>query len=163
MTGLKEWALTVCVVSVVGALLNMLIPDAKYEKLLRLCISAFVVCACLSPMLTLKDSCGSLMPEINANEYSERIDSLNGHIEKQAVSTVERVVRSTAASRIEMLGVKRYEIIISTDISENGCISILRIEIDLPESDAITAQLIKTEMEKTLGIETVVKAGRTDE
>ena len=94
MNGLKQWVLTVCIAAVICAIFELLIPDRKYEKLLRPVAAAFAVYAILSPLAGFARSCAG-----------ENISFPRGDIDSGLRETVDRqaagIVRSALAAEIK--------------------------------------------------------------
>ena len=50
MDKINAWAMVVCICSVIACLAEMLIPDAKYEKTVRVVIGCLMLCAFIDPL-----------------------------------------------------------------------------------------------------------------
>lgn len=94
MSDVKRWVLTVCVIAVVAAIFELLIPDKKYERLLRPIIAAFAIYTIIAPVKGMIASCSDAAAVYPGAEVSEE---LRETVERQAVD----IVRSAAASEIK--------------------------------------------------------------
>ena len=106
MADIKNWAITICAVSVLSAVLNMLIPDGKYEKVLRLCIAAFAICACLGT-LGGAVSC-DVLKDIKSISVESENRELEKRIESQMNSTVQTAVYDIIAAKLKENSIRRY-------------------------------------------------------
>ncbi len=53
--GLKNWAMTLGTIAVLGSICEMVIPDGSFQKYVRLAIGLILILALLSPIMTLFD------------------------------------------------------------------------------------------------------------
>ena len=141
MADIKNWAITICAVSVLSAVLNMLIPDGKYEKVLRLCIAAFAICACLGTLG------GAVSCDVLKDIKSISVESENRELEKR----IESQMNSTVQTAV-------YEIMISMDNNKDGSISIGHITVVLINEPAVRCTEIKIMLKESLGLDITVEA-----
>ncbi len=89
MNELKRWALTVCVVAVISAVFELLIPDRKYESLLRPVIAAFAVYAVIAPVGGVFRSCADGASDVPRGEISA---GLRETVDRQAADMVSAFI-----------------------------------------------------------------------
>ncbi|MBQ9993568.1 MAG: hypothetical protein IJP17_02540, partial [Clostridia bacterium] len=58
MSDISSWAVSICAAAVLGAAFGMVFSDSRYERVLRLVMSAVMVCVIISP-ITEMQSCNA--------------------------------------------------------------------------------------------------------
>lgn len=163
MDSLKEWAISVCAAAVICAALDMLIPEHKYEKVLRLCLAAFALCVCIAPLSGLQ-SCGGEWRHSNKEEmqYTRLSSDLQQQVERQSAAAVEGAVSRIIDEKLRQLGFSSYEIAVKTDIAADGSITIGQVAVTLAGTSDAEAAAAQSALEQYLGIDITTDIQKTE-
>lgn len=132
MEAIRSWGICVIVCVLTAAVMQLLFPNVRKERSVRLLIGVFLVCAVLSPFLS-GDGLKFEIPELSAAEAEEELEQMNLRInqtlESQAQSKVDAVVRSI----LDEYQVEDVDVEVQTDILNDGHIQIGEIVISSSE------------------------------
>lgn len=121
METVKQWALTVAVAAVVGAIVNMLSPKGSLGKSVRTAVSLFMLIAMLSPFVREVDFSDFL--SLSSAQYSENDIS----------ETVKEEMKASVEARIHKIlsacGINSADVSIDITV-DKGTVTVGRIEID---------------------------------
>ena len=148
---IRDWALAVCAAAVLGAAMKILAPAGKYEKLMRLSVSALTVLVLVSPLARLDELRIEL--DTSAAGYNDTGEQLADKVEKQTAALMESAARSLIEAELAGIGADGCAVEILMDISEAGGISIGRVTVRMSDSCGATAAQIETRLRDALGIE----------
>ncbi len=150
--GLREWGLTVCTASVFCAAINMLVPDEKYERVINICLSALMILVIASPLANI-ESCDFSF-DIPQGELTgqHEIEEL---INTQSARAVAKAAEGAIEQRLISNGINTKRICVSTDIADNGCISIRRVEVELDPCSTVSAAEVRLLLREWAGLEEV--------
>lgn len=162
MQWLREWGLAVCTVSVFGAGITLLSPEDRYEKLLNMCVSLFLLVAVITPMTKLDSCC---FDEISSAEveYEYNSGELEHCIEEQTCKYLASTARTLIEAHLAEKGISAEEISVVMDSSENGSISIGQVTIMLGCDDTVSCEAVRQDITNLLGSDNVqVAVGGTN-
>ena len=146
METVKQWALTVAISAVAGAVILMLAPDGALNKSVRTAVSLFLIVAMMSPFVKGVDF--SDFDILAAEEYEQ--PDLTDAVAEQ----MKQAVKTKISEILADCGIK--PIAINIDISVDGeNMTIENIQIIAESSDNITTaeNRIKTEVGADVKIE----------
>ncbi len=98
MESLKQWMICIIFCSIIGAVLNILSPKGGTERVMKVVIATFMICAFLSPFIS-GNSMDSefVLPEFSYNQSGlseEIVDTMLSQAEKHTVDETERLLQS---------------------------------------------------------------------
>ena len=130
MGAVREWSAAICLVALAAALLQGLVPNGSMERMVKLVLGAFVLCAMAMPLKNLGVQIAWNFP-------------IEGHTQEntQLQSTVETQMETAARSSIE-----------------NNSIGINRVEVTLAEGYGGDCARAQARLRETLGLEVEVTA-----
>lgn len=150
--GLRDWALTVCAASVFCAAINLLVPDEKYERIINICLSALMILVIASPLVNIKGCDVSLdIPQGELTGQHEIEELINA----QSARAVAKATEGAIEQRLISNGINPQRIYVSTDIADNGCISIRRVEVELDPGSTVSAAEVRLLLREWAGLEEV--------
>lgn len=144
----KQWAVSLIICALGGALISLLSPRGSMEKTLRAVIGIFVVSAICTPLLKLKKS-DVFLPAFVAEAAPEiDTDKLDSQIKNACKNTIGKAIDDI----MNTIGIKNYEVETVVDMDEGGCIIIQRIQIKIHSINNISAAEIEALVQKKLGV-----------
>ena len=155
MDALKEWAVCLCIATLVGAIVHMLSPSGSMEKILRIVISIFFICAVVSPFLEGKGIKIKLEDSLSGKEDSSLSD-IKGNINKQITSQSKKQIENLIRQQMKKQGINEGQIFINMDIDDKGSILIKKIEVVIPDNAASKKSALTDSIKKELGIDVTV-------
>lgn len=149
--------MTICLVSIVCTLLEILFPQGKMEKIFKVVLGAFMLCALLIP---LKNTLKSINFDAKKNENFIKDEyKLKSTVDKQVKTSAKEKLQATIEKILAAKGVKPEKINIFMDTSADNSISIKKIEVFLPKGDENSLVNVKNELEKILELKVDVALG----
>ena len=149
MSGLGSWALTVCAAAVISAVFELLIPDRKYERLLRPVIAAFAVCAVLAPAAAARESCSAGTGVYQADEPGGR---LRETVERQAADIVRSAVASEIKRAVDGIVPGGCSVDVSVETGEDGALTVTGASLTVGGSFAPSESVIKERASAASGL-----------
>ena len=121
METVNQWALTVAVAAVVGAIINMLSPKGSLGKSVRTAVSLFMLIAMLSPFVSeidFSDFLSFSAAQYNGNDISETVkDEMKASVETE----IRRILSDCGINSAD----------VSIDITvDKGTVTVGEIEIE---------------------------------
>lgn len=152
MGWLRDWVMTICCGAVFCAVINLLVPDERYEKVIKVCTAAFILLLIAAPLANLR-SCDIeyVSAEDKVYEQSDFEKSISCQAEKYMASAAEKVM----IQYLEENEISNIKIWVSMDSSDNGCISIGHVTVDTDGSQPADKQIIKTLLKNKFGLDDV--------
>ncbi|WP_040196966.1 stage III sporulation protein AF [Candidatus Soleaferrea massiliensis] len=132
MDVVKQWAFSACAAVIVGAIIHMMAPNGKFEKIMKLTVSTFFLCCLFSPFILRSPA---LSFDVNSF-FGEQAGSYASELEGQTNEQLYRQFRITLKEYIE-------KSLAEIDVVPN----ITDIEVDEEETD--TTKIVKS-VEMTL-------------
>ena len=157
MGTIKSWSLTICLVSIICTLFEILFPQGKMEKIFQIVLGVFMLCSILVP---LKNTFKNINFDAKKTEnFIKEQDKLKSTIEEQLKSATQKNLRPTIEKLLKTHGTKSEKVNIIMDTAPDNCISIKKIEVFLPKGDENKKDAIKKDLEKTLELKIDVVVG----
>lgn len=147
---LKQWAVTVVLSALAGAVIQILMPKGKTERAVKIVLSLFFLCALLSPFLTGDLSFDMLDSSVKGSlpDFSEQQEKLNETVLNQTQTQTEIFICETARE----YGIEEVKAEVLMDISEAGDIVIDKIKISVPVKERNRAFEYISEIEELFGV-----------
>lgn len=156
MENVREWAAAVCCACVIAAMLAGVFP-AGGQKLLRTVLSLLVLCVLFRPLAEFRNWLPALWNmsfdvSENANPVLER------EVKRNAEGIYASYLRENLCRVLDGNGISYESVEIWMDNSDDGCISIERVEVIVKKEEADTSYQIKKILSEYLGFEPLVMA-----
>ena len=152
MNSVREWAIGLCAVAVVGAAVQGLIPKKGSGPTFRVLLTAFFLCAFTSPLLSWqgipKLDLSALPSEVQNEMLTETVDR---QLREQVSAAVEEIVGSVLSS----YGVSAEKVETNMDIADDGGIYIADVRVSFAGQVSGAASLGRR-LETRLGVPVVV-------
>lgn len=149
MNAVQKWATVVCLATLAGAVVELLIPPGKLEQTVRFVLGAFLLCALLNPLLTTAN--GIRLDLQQDTRLSENQDTnFSQQVEEQMEQEMKRQLEGLIRQTLEEESLSANEIEIFMDTDDQDRILITRLTVHL--SQELTAGKTKQLLEDKLGI-----------
>lgn len=159
MSAIKSWSMTICLVSILCTLLEILFPQGKMEKIFRVVLGVFLLCALLVPIgSTLKNINFDAKKTENFIKDKDKI-KFKSTVDDQVKASAEKNLRASIEKILAAKGIKPEKINIFMDTTADNCISIGKIEVFLPKGDESKRDTVKNDLEKILELKIDVVVG----
>ena len=151
---ISAYAGSLCVGSVICAVLELIVSGTKLQKTVRLVIGAFLLCIVIGPFL----SCdiGNIGDAIEIPEQSD----FSGAILQSEKAILKKELSGLIVSTLKSEGITPREVNVTMDIDEDNSISLIRAKIILSRDDTFKCNTVRSVMREKLGIESEVRAER---
>lgn len=126
MEAVREWAVALCAAAVLCAGAQIITPDEKKGKWMRIVFASVMLCAMVLPLARISGC--RLSYDSNISDYSPD-RRLCEAIEEQTASAVSSTVCRLVEDCLLGYDVEAEDISVSMDISDDGCISIGQITV----------------------------------
>ena len=152
MEVIRDWALTICITAIGGAIFSILTPNNNSEKLIRFVCCLFFLSAVISPIITnpvnfdISSAMEYTMPGLDDNALQEGVKN-------QTEKAAERVIYTAAEKILHENSIKVKKIEINININEDNSILINRLAVHIDEIFKNNIEEIKDLLEKEVGIE----------
>ena len=151
MEWLKDWTMTICGGAVFCAVINFLVPDERYEKIIKICTASFIMLLIVSPITNIKNCAVEYHLAETACDYSDFEKSITDQAEKHMASAAEKVI----IQRLEENGISDVKISVSMDSSEDGCISIGHVTVETDDPHNADSTVIRQMLKSWFNLEDV--------
>lgn len=138
---MQNWAITVCVTMIGGALFSLLVPSNNLQRVVKFTLSLFFVSALVTPFLT-------DLPDIDLSpiEYAAADnDELSSLVEEETVKQAENILKEGLTAVFEQNGYKISDIAIHINSEEETTQITVIIPQDEWEYIPQMEQLVKSE------------------
>lgn len=124
---------SVCVTAVVTAIFSMLLPDSRFDRVLKFAVSLFFLTGLISPFVT-----GQLefRVEPEALELPDTQQNLSGQVEQQFAALAARQLEAGIDFQLRTQGIEAEKVTVSIHIASGESVSISRIQIQLGPGDS---------------------------
>ena len=157
MNTIKQWTVVVTLCAIACTILETLAPSKNFEKIIRLVLGVFMLCAIFFPLKsTIKNITFNSDKTTSFFESKEKFkNQVTEQTQIKAKENVEKMIIKTLKEK--NIDVKKINIFM--DMKEDNCISISKAEIYLNENDKKKKEEVLKLIEKAFGIKTVVVLG----
>ena len=157
MESVKVWAISICMASLAGTVAHFLSPSGSVQRIFKVVVSVFFITIMVYPVVGLSaDNIGDAFDGYTYyDSYVDNADEIADIVLEQSVSQI----KSAVGEMLQELGIKDYEISVSTDINEDESIVISKIEIEIGEEYKARIQEIYTELSRDIDCEIDIYIG----
>ena len=152
MSAIKSWSVTVCLVSVICTIIEILFPKGKMEKIFQVVLGVFMLCSLLIPLK-------KTLANIHFDAKKPDKGKLKSTIDDQTKITAQKKLKLTVEKILAAKSIKPEKINVIMDTTEDSCISIKKIEVFLSRGDENKKDTVKNELEKNLELKIDVVVG----
>ena len=136
MEGIRSWGVSVCVVSLICALVQMILPNDSVGKMVKILLAVLFLCCFISPIANLKGNMSLNIPKNNNQELSlNNSKKLTERTDRQLKLQIQKQLAEIVGKVITEYNVKAKNILIIMDTDGNNRISINQINVVLYEKD----------------------------
>lgn len=152
MDTVREWAIGLCAVSIVGAAMQGLIPKNGSGSTFRVLLTAFFLCAFTAPLLSWQ---GIEKPDLSTLPTEVQNELLEETVERQLRDQVSGAVAEIVNGVLSGYGVLAEKVETNMDIADDGGIYIADVRVTLSGQVSGAASLGRR-LETRLGVPVVV-------
>lgn len=149
----KNWALIICFASIACTMLELITPDGKMEKMMRLVFGAFMVCAIIVPLFT-------TFKDININLKTDNYEYNVEKSKKEFDTNINEIaidkIKDLTLNELSLINVKPRKIDVFMDMRDKERISIKEITVTIDKKNSNKQEEVKKVIKEKLGIKTNV-------
>jgi len=147
----KQWAFAVCAAMVVCGIAHMLLPKSNLEKMFRMVISIFFLCAVLSPVIIESPALTLEIPDIAYAKIAERSRRLDETATRQALSAAKKTLEETVMAKLSQKGIKAHTVTINIITNGQNELNLQDAAVTLYSGEELRGAQIKRVLEYELG------------
>ena len=151
MIAVKQWAFAVCAAMVACGIAHMLLPKSNLEKMFRMVVRIFFLCAVLSPIILESPALMLEIPDSAQAQIAERSRRLEDVANGQALNMAKGAMEETVMAKLSQKGIKAHTVTINIITNGQNDIAIESASIALEYGEEGKRADIKKELEKELG------------
>lgn len=151
------WAAVLCICAAICAIADTISPGGRTDKVLKVVLSGFLMCAIISPIKNMSFDFEVVLPSIDAQEAESENQSL---LDRQTLELAKHKITVLTRQELDKLSVMPKKIEVFMDNDDVTSISIITIEVTITEEYAPYAQEIKSAVENQLGLDVTVNVER---
>lgn len=150
---LKQWMISLVFCAIIGAVVNILTPKGGTERVMKVVVATFLVCAFLSPFIT------GDVTDIDAElpEFSENKSDLSGAISSSMLVHAEEQTVLETEKLLESLEVEYISVEASADINNENQIYIKNITVTANEKFGYRERQIESNLKTMFSAEVIFK------
>ena len=139
MSGWQNAVSTLCIVSVIGAAVQLLLPSNSLGKNMKTVINLVIVASLIGSIMSMLAQAPKLP------EYSENFDSqqAESYLTDRVVSSLTEETESTILDTLQQFGIKNGQISIEFNKGKYGNVTLKHISVYIPKEHAADTQMIK--------------------
>lgn len=155
MNGVIQWATVVCLAAVVGAMVELVTPSGRMEKMVRFVLGAFMICAIITP---LTGTAFKITFDFSAtsSQNQEAMDSFQQQLDQQTLQVAAGNIKALAQEALQEEGITPQKIEVFMDTSDKDSISITNLMVSLDQSEEGSRVKARQILESKLGLPTEV-------
>ena len=151
MGAVRQWAFALCAVMVACGMAHMLLPKSNLEKMFRMVISIFFLCAVLSPVILGAPEIFFEAPALSQAEISERARRVEEVADRQTINMARKGLEETIAAKLSGRGIKVHDVTINIITNGQNAIELESAVIILDRGEQPRQMEITAELERELG------------
>ena len=156
MSAVKSWSVTICIVSVICTVIEILFRKGKMEKVFQVVLGIMLCSLLITQKKTLENiNFDAKKPENFIKDKGKLKSTTDDQIKITAQNKLKRTVEKILAAK----NIKPEKINVIMDTNQESCISIKKIEVFLSRGDENKKDTIKSELEKNLELKIDVVVG----
>lgn len=153
MDTLKHWIICVIFCSIVCAVINVLSPKGGTERVMKVVVSTFLVCAFLSPFI----SGSSADIDFDFPDFSTHEKNLSDEITAQMIHQAEKETENETVTLLRSLGVGYISVEADADVNNENKIFISSITIEANDEFIHRQKQIEANLKAMFSTEVIFK------
>ncbi len=153
MDFLKQWMISLVFCAIIGAVVNILTPNGGTERVMKVVVATFLICAFLSPFITEH----GIDIDAELPEFSENKSNLSDSIISSMLAHAERETVLETESLLEDLDVEYISVEASADINSENQIYIKDITVTAYEKFSYRERQIESNLKTMFSAEVIFK------
>ncbi|MBP3415518.1 MAG: hypothetical protein J6L81_10025 [Clostridia bacterium] len=125
MEEIKSFAISVCAIAVLSAIIGGLFSEERYGKIIRLVLSTVLICVLISAIPSFS-SCDLFTFKEQAVEENRR---LSDTVSQQTAQIAASILTDSVMSKLNENGIYAQTVEIVLDISDEGSITISKVNV----------------------------------
>lgn len=150
---LKQWMISLIFCAIVGAIVNVLSPKGGTERVMKVVVATFLICAFLSPFIT----GAGIETDFELPEFSQNKSDLSESISTSMLSQAENQTVLETEALLESLEVEYISVEASADINEENQIYIKNIAVTAFEKFSYRERQIESNLKTMFSAEVIFK------
>lgn len=150
---LKQWIISLIICAIVGAVVNILSPKGSIERVMKVVVATFLICAFLSPFI----SGDGMETDFELPEFSEHKSDLSDSISSSLLAHAEKQTESETISLLESLEVEYISAEAVAAINEENQIYIKTITVIADEKFSYRERQIESNLKTMFSAEVIFK------
>ena len=155
MHSVIQWATVVCLAAVVGAMVELVTPSGRMEKMVRFVLGAFMICAIITPLTGTAFKITFDFSD-SSPQNQERIESFEEQLDRQTLQVAANNIKALAQEALAEEGITPQKIEVFMDTSDKNSISITNLAVSLDQSQEASRVKARQILESKLGLVTEV-------
>lgn len=148
MEGVIQWAVTVSVCAAASCIVEMLLSDTAFEKMVRLVLGIFMLSAIVLPAGKAFSELTRQLPSAERFEVSDIPEVLG----KQQETYLTEQLAGLIDSKLRENGITSAKTEVQTDIGSDGSILMITAEVSLHRKDAQKSNVVNSIVQEELQI-----------
>ena len=150
MDGLKEWSMTMCIVSVCSAFVVFLIPEGSMKKNVNFVVSLFLLSVMIIPVVNKGETVIEL-PDISFDNFRDEVDY---EIEYNLflIESCENIAEEKISETLNYLCEKDFYVEVLMQDDSDGNIVFSEITVFISENETVSAEIIRNKVLYLTGI-----------
>lgn len=159
MDAVRGWSTAICLAALAAALLQGLVPGGSMERMVKLVLGAFVLCALMLPLKSLSTQIAwTFSVEDSMREDSPLQSTVDNQMQEAARASIENLV----AAELGRMDLKSEKVAVWMDTNADNSIGISRVEVTLAEGYGGDCARAQARLREVLGLEVEVTAHGDD-
>ncbi len=153
MSQIQQWAGALCILILIAAVIQYLVPSGVMERSMRLVLGGFVVLSLIIPFADLvRNTEWNFEIQEDVAVTEEYAEHANERILELAQSNIETLIAET----LQKMNLSAKKITVTMDSNEDNCIVIKKAVITLALADAERMAAVEEKLWSVLGIKAEV-------
>lgn len=153
MSGIKQWAFSVCAAMIACGIAQMILPRGGMEKIFRVTVSVFFLCCLLSPVVIRSPDLRLELSEYSQADIQRRADRLNQVVQGQTGDSIRWQLRKIIAEKLGEKGINYHDVTINISINGQSEPQVDSVKILLDPVHKQEGENIRAALERELGLD----------
>lgn len=150
MNAIREWTTIICLAALASAMVELLTPNGRMERMVRFVLGAFLICAVLTPLL---GTASKLTFDLRLNQVEAADNSaFQKKLDAQVAAAVTGNLKELTQEILQKEGVEAQKIEIFMDTGQDGSILINKMTVQLDKKDENRQVSTRKRLEEELGL-----------
>lgn len=153
MAAVQQWSWSLCLLVLLSAIIQYVLPSGVMERSMKLVLGGFLVLGMITPVASLVQSADwDFSLDASVSDTDQYIAAANEEI----LILAEGNVTALVAQALQEMGIQPENIAVEMDMNEDNSIVIEKAVIGLSAGDWPKAEQIREKIQSTLGIQAEV-------